>query len=81
MTTVQETAVAEARARKAHRLVAALVAAGATVDDLDLPDFPWDAAVAAAGVNPPSDLTKDLVRHLLGVLEAERHPADPFAGL
>lgn len=63
-------AIAEARIRKAHRLVHALVTAGATAADLDLPNFPWTEATAAAHVNPPSDETKALVRHLLEALEA-----------
>lgn len=71
-----------ARERKAHSLVGAIRAAGGRSEDLDLPEFPWDDAVAAAHVNPPSDKTKARVRELLVSLEDYelRHP-DPFEGL
>lgn len=74
-------AIARARLNKANRIVAALRSAGAASADLDLPDFPWDDAVAAARVRPPSDETKALVRETLLFLESVPVPADPFDGL
>jgi hypothetical protein len=64
-------AIAEARLRKAHRLLDVIVKAGGTADDLHLPNFPWHEATVAAGVNPPSDETKALVRNLARAVEAQ----------
>lgn len=73
--------IASARLRKVQKLTAVILAAGGTAADLDA-SFPWDAAVAAAGVRPPSDETKALVRDAIAFWESKPAPAvDPFRGL
>jgi hypothetical protein len=87
MTTITTKAerIAAARLHKAQKLVAAIRAAGGTVEHMDLPTFPWEAAVSAAGVRWPSDDTKTLVRETLQFLEDQdrrRGPDyDPFDGI
>lgn len=72
--------IARARQRKAAALVSVLRSVGCTTADLDAID--WTTATKAAGVNPPSDDTIELVRSLMTMLEAHeaKHP-DPFEGL
>lgn len=73
-----------ARLRKVTQLVTAIRSAGGTVAMIDeLGDkFPWDVATEAAGVRPPSDETKALVREAMEFLEErDRHEIDPFGGL
>lgn len=55
--------IARARLRKAQRIVAVLKATGAT--EADLTPEVWDAAILAAGTNPPSLATRTLVVDLL----------------
>jgi hypothetical protein len=73
--------IASARLRKVQKLTAVILAAGGTSADLD-DTFPWDVAVAAAGVRPPSDETKALVKEAIVFWESKPAPAvDPFKGL
>lgn len=69
-----------ARTMKALQLTAVLRSAGAIVADFDRGVIDWELAARAAGVNPPSEETKAMVRSMLSVAEGEV-PGDPFAGL
>lgn len=72
---------AAARRRKAMRLADALIASGASADDVPhLTEEAWAAARSVVGGHLPSKATRSMVHGILLGREAERAAeADPFA--